>query len=136
MTHPPKDLKDLKDLRDEDRLAFTPATSEKAADALRELAQEFAIADVDDPDSIRRMILYREYERGSRVRQLEARADVLERHTLPYLKEELRQANVEASAWRDRARSAERRTATLLWWHVALVVLGLLGCVAIPLLAY
>ena len=111
-------------------------TTDKAVDALRELAQEFAIAGVDDPDSIRRMILFRECERGSRVRQLEARADVLERHTVPHLKEELRQANVEAEAWRARARSAEAATGKLLWAYAALIVLGLAACVLIPLISY
>ena len=109
---------------------------EKAGESLRELAHEFGLVDVTDPDAIRRRVLYRDAERDSRVRQLEARAEVLERHTLPHLKEELRQANVEASAWRERARSAEATTGKLLWAYVALVALGLAGCLAIPLLAY
>ena len=111
-------------------------TDEKATESLRELAHEFGLSDVTDPDSIRRRILFRLAERDSRARQLESRIDVFERHRVPHLEAQLHEIEVDLSAWRERARSAEATTGKLLWAYVGLVALGLAGCIAIPLLAY
>lgn len=109
---------------------------EKAGEALRELAGEFGLADLTDPDSIRRRILWRKEEADARRRQLESRIDVYERHRIPHLEQQLHDARLDAGAWEAAARSGERREHRLLWAYVALIVIGVVACIAIPLISY
>lgn len=106
----------------------------KAEQALRELADEFGLAGVSDPDSIRRRILFRDADRDSRTHQLEARIDVLENHRIPHLETQLRGARIDSSAWENRAQLAEAREHRLLWAYIALVALGVVGCLVVTYL--
>ena len=106
----------------------------KAEQALRELADEFGLAELTDPDSIRRRILFRDADRDSRTHQLEAKIDVLEHHRIPHLEAQLHDARIDGSAWENRAQLAESREGRLLWAYIALVALGVIGCLVVAYL--
>jgi hypothetical protein len=90
--------------------------------ALLDLASEFRIAPLSDPEEIRAAIALRDCERESRIRQLESAHRIWCTLERPKLHGDITTLAIERNAWSERALDAEQKYARLIVGSIAALV--------------